>query len=117
MMARMSKKEADLLADPLKEYKTDLIKVLEKSQDNFEKQLSYISAGGLGLSMIFIDKIVKNVSHADFKWLLAGCWFFLGCTLVVNLISHLVSARYVYKNIDEIENDKYNSEKISQRTR
>jgi quinol-cytochrome oxidoreductase complex cytochrome b subunit len=102
--------------EKLKDYKAELIKVLEKSQEGFEKQLSYISAGALGLSMIFIEKVVKNINHANFKWLLAGSWFLLGLTLTANLISHLISARNMYKTLEDIENDKYEPEKVRRRT-
>ena len=101
--------------DNLKDYKKELIKVHEKSQESFEKQLSYISAGGLSLSMIFIDKVVKNIDQSNYKWLLALSWILLGITLVVNLISHSISAKNTYKTLEEIENDKFNYEEVIKR--
>lgn len=102
--------------DKLKEYKAELLKVLEKSQESFEKQLSYISAGGLGLSMIFIEKVVKNVSHSECKWLLASSWIFLGITLIGNLISHLISARSTYRTLDDIQQNQFDYFQVRERT-
>ncbi|POY34704.1 hypothetical protein C3K47_18900 [Solitalea longa] len=101
--------------DLLKEYKLELLKVYEKSQETFEKQLSYISAGALGASMLFIEKIVKDISLSHLKWMLCASWFFLGLTLVVNLISHLLSARNTYKTIQDIDNEEYDATKASRR--
>ncbi|MBS1521578.1 MAG: hypothetical protein JST50_11310 [Bacteroidetes bacterium] len=103
--------------DPLEDYKIELLKVYEKSQDSFEKQLSYISAGGLGLSMIFIEKIVKNVGLSNCKWLLALSWILLGSTLVINLISHSVSAKSTYKTLTDIEENNFDIEKVKRRIR
>lgn len=88
----------------LEQYKIELLKVYDKSQENFEKQLSYISAGGLGLSMAFIDKIVKNITHSSCKILLPFSWTLLGLALIVNLMSHLISSRFTYNTINEIDN-------------
>ncbi|MEO8794267.1 MAG: hypothetical protein ABI390_02310 [Daejeonella sp.] len=96
-------------------YKLELIKIYEKSQDSFEKQLSYLSAGALGLSILFIEKTVTDISTSTFKFFLAGSWILLAITLVVNLISHSISARNSYKTINDIETDKYDSEKAEKR--
>ena len=43
-------------------------KAIENSENDFEKNLTYISAGALGLSLAFIEKIVKleNADHSAF---------------------------------------------------
>ncbi|WP_461449102.1 hypothetical protein [Mucilaginibacter sp.] len=103
--------------EQLENYRTELVKTLEKSQDSFERQLSYIAAGGLGLSMIFIEKIVKNLNQAECKWILVVSWLLLALTLVVNLISHLLAAKSVYKTMEEINNNEFESEKSLKRDR
>jgi len=85
-------------------YKEELITLLHKSQDSFEKQLSYISAGSLALSIGFIKDVIKNISIANHKWLLSTGWILLGVTLLINCISHIRAAdlhNLTIKNIDE----------------
>lgn len=105
----MTEKKDDIL-----EYKEELIKVLQKSQDTFETQLSYISAGALTLSMAFIKDIVK-FSDATHKGYIILGWIFLAITLLVNFISHNISATSINKTIDEINNHQYNDKKIKKR--
>lgn len=100
--------------DDIIEYKEELIKVLEKSQDTFETQLSYISAGALALSIAFIKDIV-NFSDATHKWFLIAGWTFLSVTLLANFISHNISATSISKTIDEINNQLYDDNRIKKR--
>ena len=44
-------------------------------------------------------------------------WLILGGTLIVNLVSHLLSARNNYKTMSEIDNDLYSFEKVNGRIR
>jgi hypothetical protein len=74
--------------------KTDRDKIedsISESQNDFEKNLVYLSAGALALSMGFIEKIV-SFDKADDKWILVVSWGFLASTLLLNLASHLISA-------------------------
>lgn len=88
---------------------------LTKSQDDFEKQLVYISGGALTVSMFLIEKVVKDLSRADCKWVLITCWTMLGFTLVVNLLSHFLCINFNYKTIEEIDADNYNPAKARRR--
>ncbi len=89
----------------LNKYRDELVILLHKSQDQFEKQLSYISAGSLTLSVGFIKDVVKNIGSAKYKWLLQFGWILLALTLLVNCISHIISASKHNKTIDEINNE------------
>lgn len=91
-----------------KAYADELRSIVLKSNDLFEKQLNYISAGALGLSMLLIEKIIPNVSESKYKLLLYASWVLLAGTLVSNLISHIYTAFSHSKTITEIEEDKYN---------
>jgi hypothetical protein len=103
------------MEDYLKEYKLELQKVYEKSQDAFEKQLSFISAGALGFSMLFVEKAINNFEVSKNKWLIIVSWFLFGLTLIVNLYSHHLSARNTFKTIAEINNDSYEPKKVEDR--
>jgi len=95
----------------LKEFKKNNEEILQKSQEDFEKQLSFISAGTLGISMFLIEKVIKDLSNASNKWLIISSWCLLGFTLVGNLISHFLAVQFNYRNIKEIDNDKYSYNK------
>src|SRR5688572_16005741 len=99
----------------LEKYREELITVLHKSQDSFEKQLSYISAGSLALSIGFIKDVVKNISSADHKWVLNVGWGFLAFTLLINCISHIRAADLHNRTIQDINLSTYNPLQISQR--
>lgn len=101
--------------DPLEKYKDELITLLHKSQDSFEKQLSYISAGSLALSIGFIKDVVDNIKTADYKWILNLGWALLALTLLINCISHIRAADLHNKTIEEINKEEYNSFKVNKR--
>src|SRR5687768_5136591 len=101
--------------DPRQVYKLELITLLHKSQDAFEKQLSFISAGSLALSIGFIKDIVKNIGEADCRWLLVIGWILLACTLLINCISHLRAADLHNKTIEDINADRYDDKVITDR--
>ena len=101
--------------DYLTEFKSDLRKAMDKSQESFEKQLSFISAGALGLSMAFIEKIVGDVKNSVCRPLLIMSWLFLAATFILNLISHVVATRLHYRTIAEIDLKQYDQQKATGR--
>lgn len=97
----------DKAKTPLTEYSGELKSLILKSHEYFEKQLTYISAGALGLSMLISEKIIKDLSLAKCKWMLFLTWILLGLTLVSNLISHLYTSKLHNKTLNEINEGKY----------
>jgi hypothetical protein len=79
-----------------------LQKIKEKSDDDFEKNITFISAGALGISMTFIEKIV-NLPKAIHLWIIITAWGFLTLTLLANLLSHYLSSCYHLKAIEEYD--------------
>lgn len=79
-------------------------RIKEKCEDDFEKQITYINAGALGLTFTFIEKIVP-FSKAINLWLLIIGWLFLIWTLLVNLGSHYFSKYQIDKTIDDMDNN------------
>jgi hypothetical protein len=125
-MSRQSKSteynESELVDDPvavarIHAYRDELNIVFHKSQDSFEKQLAFISAGTLSLSIGFIKDIVKDFDHSSYKGLLGWGWGTLVATLLVNLISHLMASRNANRAIREINEDNYEPERIECRNR
>jgi hypothetical protein len=93
----------------LEKYKEELIAIHRKSQETFEQQLSYISAGSLALSIGFVKDIVKDIRSANYRCLLTAGWILMVVTLLLNLISHLLAVRFYSKSISEIHWNKFNS--------
>lgn len=106
----------------LRKYCDDLLSILNKSNEHFEKQISYISAGSLGLSFLLIEKVLGDIWATKDKWLLITGWSLLALTLISNLISHQLAMSFHYKSIGEIEGylcgeNEYNEIKIALRNR
>lgn len=103
----------------VKEFGMELKELFHKSQDTFEKQLSFISAGALALSVGFIKDIVHPIKTSTNKWMLLLGWGLLILTLLLNLVSHLLAGQFAKKGAREtqdIENT-YDPQKINQRAR
>lgn len=80
----------------------DLFRTIEKTEDDFEKKITQISAGALALSITFIDKIV-DLSTAKYFFILIIGWVLLVLTLSINLISILISREFNLKSVDEYD--------------
>lgn len=89
----------------------NLEKTYEQSQNDFERQLSYISAGALGITITFFDKIVPVKSEAVSIWLIITAWISLALTLLINLFSHQLASVFLYATIKEINEDKEDLQK------
>ena len=75
---------------------------INESQSDFEKNLVYLSAGALTLSLGFIEKIV-SFDKANNKWIVVVSWVFLASTLLLNLASHLISVGNSTKAREEMD--------------
>lgn len=95
----------------LKDYAKELKTTIEKSHDAFEKQLNYISAGSLGLSIAIIEKVVKDLNLTVHNWILISSWSCFVLTLTSNLMSHLYASKVHTKTVNEIYNKNYSNSK------
>jgi len=96
-------------------YSDELRVIIGKSYESFEKQLNYISAGTLGLSMIFIENVVNDLSLTHSNFLIIISWISLGLTLISNLISHIYTSWVHGMTLSEIINNNYKFEKAEKR--
>ncbi len=87
-----------------KEFRKSVFENKIKSEDDYEKYITLISSGALGLSITFIEKIVP-LKNATEKWILIAGWILLTITLFVSLLSHFYSRRYSEITIEDIDND------------
>ena len=86
------------------EYRLSLLEEKGKSDDDFEKYITFISSGALGLTLTFIDKI-SPLKESIFIWVIVLGWFSLAATLFVNLLSHYISSANNTKAIQDIDDD------------
>lgn len=106
----------DLFMDEsLKEYQAELKLLIQKSHDSFEKQINYISAGALGISMLFIEKVVKDISSSKCNSILIFSWSFFALTLLSNLLSHIYTSNSHDKTLSEIYSEAYDDKKAGSR--
>lgn len=103
----------------VKLFSQELKELFHKSQDTFEKQLSYISAGALALSVGFIKDIVHPIKDSSYKFMLLVGWSLLIFTLLLNLVSHMLAGLYAKKGAKEAEDphNTYDPVKIDTRAR
>ncbi|MAL60630.1 MAG: hypothetical protein CMC14_11335 [Flavobacteriaceae bacterium] len=84
------------------EYRNALYIQKSKSDDLFEKAITFISSGALGLTLTFHDKIVP-AENSICVIIIAIGWSLLVATLFINLISHYQSSKSTDNSIDEID--------------
>lgn len=104
-----------LQKDELTVYKNELVDIHRKSQETFEQQLSYISAGCLVLSIGYVKDVVKDIGKAGCRSLLMIGWVLMVSTLLLNLISHLLAEKFYSKSISEINRSVFDPVKSDKR--
>ena len=73
-----------------------------KSENTNELNLTFISAGALGISISFINTIVP-LKCAHWICLLIISWVLLVISLLINLISHKVTAEFSLKSLMKLD--------------
>ena len=86
-------------------YRLSLLLEKSKSDDHFEKYITVIASGALGLTITFIDKI-SPLEHAICIWIISIGWFLLTATLFINLLSHYIASKNNTKAVQDIDDEK-----------
>jgi hypothetical protein len=86
------------------EYRKSILVEKGKSDDDFEKYITFIASGSLGLTLTFIDKI-SPLKQSIGIWIIIVGWFFLASTLFINLLSHYLSSKHNEKTVQDIDNE------------
>jgi len=87
-----------------KEYRLSILEQKSKSDDDFEKYITFIASGALGLTLTFIDKI-SPLKESIAIWVIVFGWVLLALTLFINLLSHFLSSRYNEKTVQDIDDE------------
>lgn len=83
--------------------------IKDKSDDDFEKNLVYITSGTLILSLTFIEKVAP-LTEALWIYSLILSWVLLALSLLINLISHQRVSKYSLQYIEEYQQGKSENE-------
>jgi len=87
-----------------KEYRLSVLEQKSKSDDDFEKYITFIASGALGLTITFIDKI-SPLNESIVIWVIATGWVLLALTLFINLLSHFLSSKYNEQTVQDIDDE------------
>lgn len=101
--------------DNIKKYKESLTEIYYKSQEVFEQKLTLITTSSLGASIFLLEKLVPSIENSIAKWSIVTAWILLGASLLINLISHQISASNCYTTIQEIDDNHYDPSKAEKR--
>jgi hypothetical protein len=94
----MQEKEESILFEKKKYWINQLEKMRLDANTQFDKQIVYISGGGLVLSIGFVKDIIGVDSTPEFKSLLIIAWICFTFSLITNLFS-FKSASYSFDYI------------------
>ena len=99
---KISYKDED--SDYWQNFRDDVLKVREKSQDDFEKYLNVFGSGGLLVGLTLLSKLTESKINYEYRLMLIfGSVSFVVC-LLSNLISHYLAIHNNEKNISDIDN-------------
>ena len=90
----------ELFKKDVEDYKSEIIKSIDKNNDQFEKQFAFIAGGTLAGSFLLIEKIIP-ISSAICRQYIEISWGFLGLSLIANMLSFFIAARMMNKNLKE----------------
>ncbi len=91
------------------EYRNYLIASKQFSQNTLDKYLISLSSGALGLSIIFVNNIIKN-NPIYCKSLFTISWILFSITILLVLISFFSSIHSFSKAISQTDSDKIHKE-------
>jgi hypothetical protein len=82
-----------------------------EAERQFDRQIVYLSSGGLVFSVGFVKDIIGDNSEPVYKWLLLIVWISFAISLIINLISYVTSRMSIDHELfgREKESDKLNS--------
>ena len=70
----------------------ELSKIQTSNAENFDRSILTLSSAGLGISLVFLDKLI-NISNAQFKLLLYLAWILFVLTIITTLASYIMGQK------------------------
>lgn len=99
-------------------FREELLKRQLSNSENYDKAILTLSSSGLAISISFIN-FIKDISRADFIFLMSLSWAFFTLAIILSLIAYYVGNKAIDKQLD-IAEDYYlngNNEAITQKNR
>lgn len=95
--------------DPLVQYRSDLIALLQKSQEQFDKAIITLSGGALGISFSFINKFIKTTDIVNEMYLILS-WSSWGFSIACALLGFYLSPLAIERAIKQVDSGKIHEE-------
>ena len=86
------------------EYRNSVLEIKKRSDDDFEKYITFISSGALGLTLTFIDNI-SPLKESTCIWIIVVGWISLALCLMINLVSHYISSLNNSRTVQDLDDD------------
>lgn len=95
-----------------KEYISELNRLKEKSEEQYDKLIIYLSSGAIVLSIGFLDNII-DIKEAQCRIFLIVSWLIQVLTIILVLISFLISKYVMELELKEKDSKSDNWEAIN----
>lgn len=84
-------------------YVQELYKVLNYSNEQFDKNVLFIASGALGVSFAFVDKLIPDMEKAIVKNSLINAWYCFAAVIFISLVSHFIASLSIRWSIANYE--------------
>ena len=85
------------------DYRKDVANAIRRSEQSYDKHLLYLSAGALGLSLVFIKNVI-GTNEIQYMCVLISAWIAWGLSLLSILISYRTSRKSHWIVLDQLKN-------------
>ena len=85
------------------DYRKDVANAIRRSEQSYDKHLLYLSAGALGLSLVFIKNVI-GTNEIQYKCVLISAWVAWGLSLLSILASYRTSRKSHWIVLDQLKN-------------
>lgn len=86
-------KKQEVYEKQMEDYRKMLETGFLKNHEFFQTQTVYLAGGSLAFTITIVEKLVKNLTAMQFKWMLLICWSAFVLSLIVNLASNFYGAK------------------------
>lgn len=93
-------------------HRNENIQTLKYSVEQFDKSITFIASGALGISFAFITDVIPDLKTASGIWLIMISWYLFTAVIFVSLICHyrsMVSHKWAVENT-HLDDNSFNKE-------
>jgi len=89
-------------------YRNQLIAAEQKSQDDYDKTIVSLSGGALGITLLFIENVVRDATPVS-AWALITAWSLWALSLTAVVVSYFFSRLALRKTIEQCDKNDYSN--------